>query len=107
AVDELEELVGDGGEPGLVGEELQRQAGDLLGARLELAVGMDVAMPGAPGRPALHELHAADLDDAVALAPFQAGGFGVEDDLAHAVVRILGGFWLRTSGLKLSAGRRP
>src|SRR5690606_11433223 len=35
------------------------------------------------GRPALDHLHAADLDDAVALLPFQAGGFGVEDDLAH------------------------
>src|SRR5690606_33019558 len=30
-------------------------------------------------------LHTTDLDDAVALLPFKAGGFGVEDDLAHCV----------------------
>ena len=38
AVDEGEELVDDLREPRLVGEELQRQAGDFLRARLELAV---------------------------------------------------------------------
>src|SRR5690606_22369927 len=49
----------------------------------ELAFGMDVLVPGAPGGTALDQLHAADLDDAVALAPVQARGFGIEDDLAH------------------------
>ena len=32
---------------------------------------------------AFDQFHAADFDDAVALFPGQAGGFGIEDDLAH------------------------
>src|SRR3546814_20345100 len=85
AIDEGEELVGDRGELRLVGEELQGQAGDFLRAGLELALGMDVLVVRAAGGPALDQLHAADLDDAVALLPFKAGGFGVEDDLAHGL----------------------
>src|SRR5690606_35221460 len=87
AVDELDELVRDLGEPGLVGQELQGQPGDFLRAGLELALGIDVTVEGAPRRAALDELDATDLDDAVVLAPFQAGGFGVEDDVAHGVGR--------------------
>src|SRR5690606_21242539 len=83
AVDELEEFIGDGRELRLVGEEVQGQPGDLLRALLELALRVDVLVVRAPGGPALHQLHAADLDHAVALAPVQAGGFSVEDDLAH------------------------
>src|SRR5690606_22932245 len=83
AVDEGEELVGDRGEPGLVGEEIEGQAGDFLRTGFELALGMDVLVVRAASGPAFDQLHAADLDDAVALLPFEAGGFGVEDDLAH------------------------
>src|SRR5690606_9283924 len=93
-VDEFQELVGDRGELRLVGKEVQREAGDLLRARLELAPGMDVALPGSAGGAPFDQLDAADLDDAVALAPFQAGGFGVEDDLAH----------MRDSGLACMEG---
>jgi hypothetical protein len=32
---------------------------------------------------AVHELDAADLDDAVAFRELEAGRFGVKDDLAH------------------------
>jgi hypothetical protein len=84
AVDEGEELVGHLGKARLVGEELAGQPGDFLGARLERRrVRVEVALEGAPGGTALDQLDAADLDHAVALLPFQAGGFGIEHDLAH------------------------
>src|SRR5690606_6065685 len=81
ALDEGEELVGDLGEARLVGQELQGQPGHFLRARLELAVRVQVGVEGAPGRAPLQQFHAADFDHPVALLPFQAGGFGVEDDL--------------------------
>ena len=46
--------------------------------------GIDVDVEGAAGREAVDQLDAADLDDAV-LARIEAGGFGVEDDLAHRI----------------------
>jgi hypothetical protein len=97
AVDEGEKFVGDLGKARLVGQELQGQPGHFLRADLELAVRVEVFVEGAPGGPALDQLDAADLDHAVALLPFKAGGFGVEDDVAHGlqvprvVVRCLGG----------------
>src|SRR5690606_34851254 len=84
AVDELQELVDDLREAGLVGQEIQGQAGDLLCALLELPVRVDVLVVGAACRAALDELDAADLDHSVAALPAQAGGLGVQDDLAHA-----------------------
>src|SRR5690606_18460878 len=96
--DELDELVRDLGEPGLVGQELQGQPGDFLRAGLELALGIDVTVEGAPRRAALDELDATDLDDAVVLAPFQAGGVGVEDDVAQV------GGWVELSGTERGEG---
>ena len=52
-------------------------------ALVDLALGIEVAVESAPGRTAIHELDAADLDDAVAQLGFEARGFGVEDDLSH------------------------
>ena len=48
------------------------------------ALRIDVAVEDAAGREAVDQLDAADLDDAV-LARIEAGGFGVEDDLAHRI----------------------
>src|SRR5690606_5053437 len=42
----------------------------------------------AAGTP-LKQFHAADFDHAVALLPFQAGGFGIKDDLAHGLPQLL------------------
>src|SRR5690606_16754728 len=70
-------------EPRFVGQELQGQPGHFLGTGLERAIRLEVAMELAPAGAAFKQLHAADLDDAVALLPLQAGGFSVEDDLAH------------------------
>ena len=35
------------------------------------------------GGPAIAQLHATDLDHAMALADFKAGGFGIQHDLTH------------------------
>ena len=43
-------------------------------------------MEGAPGRDVVQELDAADLDQPVAVQAIEAGRFGVEDDLAHALL---------------------
>src|SRR5690606_22266619 len=83
AVDVLEELVDDLLEGRLVGQELEGQAGDFLRAGFEVAVRLQVAVEVASAGAALQQLHAADLDHAVALLPLKAGGFGIEDDLAH------------------------
>jgi hypothetical protein len=47
-------------------------------------------MKFAPGAPALHQFDATDLDHAVTALDFEAGGFGVEDDLAHRGLRAEG-----------------
>jgi hypothetical protein len=36
-----------------------------------------------PGQIPAEQFHAADFDDPVAIAPVQAGGFGVENNLPH------------------------
>src|SRR5690606_8954067 len=69
---------------GLAGEELTGQAGHFLGTGFEIALRVQVTLERAAGEPTLDHFHATDLDDAVALVPGQAGGFGVEHDLAHA-----------------------
>ena len=53
------------------------------GAGGHVALGIDIAMKGLAGGKAVHQLDAADLDDPVALQRIEAGGFGIEDDLAH------------------------
>ena len=82
-IDELEELLDHIREFRLVGEELHRQSGHFLRARLELAFGVEVSLEGAPGRASFDQLDAADFDDPVALVPGQAGGFGIQYDLSH------------------------
>jgi hypothetical protein len=83
ALDEREELPRDVREARLRGQELAGDAVHGERRRLDLALGPQVALPGAAARPPVQELDAADLDDAVALGHLEARGFGVEDDLAH------------------------
>jgi hypothetical protein len=40
-------------------------------------------MEGAPRGTSVHQFDAPDLDDAMIEFGFEAGGFSVEDDLAH------------------------
>ena len=85
-LNELEQLLDDVGEARLLRQELVRDAVDLLRAAVDLAIGPQVTMERAPGLASLHELDAADFDDAMALLGLESGGFGVEDDLAHCAV---------------------
>jgi hypothetical protein len=81
--DELQELGMHLAEPRLLRQGLARQTVHLLGALVDVALRIQVLMIGAAGEPPIDELHAADLDDPVLLLDLEAGGLGVEDDLAH------------------------
>ena len=82
--DETDELLGDVGEQRLVRQELRRQPVDLLGAGIDLPLRVQILVEGAPGRPAVHQLDAADLDDPVPLLGLQACRFSIQYDLSHA-----------------------
>ncbi|CAM2158074.1 hypothetical protein PT2222_40072 [Paraburkholderia tropica] len=85
AANEVENLVRDFGEFRLVGEEFGGQAVHRERAGVAVAFRVDVEVQVVAREPAVHELDAADFDDAVARAGVQAGGFGIENDLAHGV----------------------
>ena len=84
--DEGEKLLAHVGEQRLVLEELGRQAVHLERAVRHLAFGVEVVVEAIAGRKPVHQLDTADLDQPVALVGVEAGGLGVEHDLAHAVV---------------------
>ena len=50
---------------------------------VDVAFGIEVAVKGAPGGTAVYQFDAPDLYDAMVEFGFEAGGFSVEDDLAH------------------------
>ena len=52
-------------------------------AGVDLAFRIDPEVDRAARRTAVDELDGGELDDPVALPRIEAGGFGVEDDLAH------------------------
>src|SRR5262245_36935920 len=54
-----------------------------LGVDGHVALGIDVGMKRGARRNAVDQLDAADLDNAVATERIEAGGFGIENDLAH------------------------
>ena len=78
-----EELVGDFGEQRLVAQELAREAvhGDRF--RMDVALGVDVAVELAAGGDAVDDLDAADLDQPVTAQRIEARRLGVENDLAQ------------------------
>ena len=69
---------------GLALQVVPRHAVHFGRAEVDLALGVEVAVHVAAGRPPVDELERRELDDAVALLRVEAGGLGVEDDLAHA-----------------------
>ncbi len=71
------------GEQRLVLEELDRQAVNLEGLFRHVAFRIEVAVKRLAGRKPIDELDAADFDHAIALEGIKAGGFGIEDNLAH------------------------
>ncbi len=56
---------------------------DFLRALVDVAVGIEIVVERAARMTTVHQLHAADLDDSVTQVWLEAGGFGVENDLAH------------------------
>ena len=52
--------------------------------RVDLALGIEIEVQMAAGRPAVGELNRGDLDDPMALLRVKPGGFGVEDEQTHA-----------------------
>ena len=83
AGEEAEQLRGDFREARLAVELGARDAVHGERALVDVALGIQIAMEGAPARAAVDELDAADLDDAMIELGLEAGGFRVEDDLAH------------------------
>ena len=84
AVDEGEKLLGHVGETRLVGEEDSGKPVHSEGVLGHVAIGIEVVLERPAARQMVHELEAADLDDAVAGSGIQARGLGIEDDLAHS-----------------------
>lgn len=54
--------------------------------RGHVAFRIDVHLIGAPGRHMVHQLDRADFHQAIAATRVQAGGFRIENDLAHVLV---------------------
>jgi len=81
--DEGEELVDDLGKFRLVAQEFRRQTMNTEGAFRHVALGIDVTVEEIPGRHMVEDFETAELDQPVALIGRKAGGFGVENDLAH------------------------
>ena len=67
----------------LVAEHFPREAVDVGRTGVDLALGIDVDVQVAAGRPAVDQFDDADLDDAMALPGIESGRLGVEDELAH------------------------
>ena len=79
----VEHVVGKLGETRLVAQKLGGEAVHLEGLVGNFAFGVQMAMPHPPGRDAVDQLDAADLDDFVAVERVESGRLGIEDDLAQ------------------------
>jgi hypothetical protein len=82
AIDEGQEFADDLREQRLVGEEFIGQAVYFGRTAVHFALRIEVTMEDPTAGSALDQFDAADFDDAMA-ARVEAGGFGVEQDLAH------------------------
>ena len=85
AADEFQHLVDNRREGRMLREEFGGEAVHLFRLGRDVALGIDVAMEGAPGRQVIEQLDAGDFDDAVAVRRIETGGFRIENDLAHDV----------------------
>ena len=83
AGDVVAQFVGDFREFRLIAEEFGGQAVNRQRTLFRVAFRVDVAMKVIAGQSAVHDLDAADFDDAVAGTRVQACGFGIENDLSH------------------------
>jgi hypothetical protein len=55
----------------------------LDGARIDLAIGLDVLVVAVAGQAAVDHLDTADFDNAVPVCRLQAGGLGIQNNLSH------------------------
>ena len=82
-LDEREELLGHVLEAWFVGEVFVGDAVNRNRAFVDLAIRLQVDMEMPAGQTSPHQLHAADLDDAMAVGDRHAGGFGIQHDTTH------------------------
>src|SRR5690606_22495797 len=78
---------GDLGEQRLAGQELEAQLVHRVSLLGHVALGIDIAVEQRARGHAVDQLDAGDLAEAVAGGRIEAGGFGIEDDLAHSYPR--------------------
>ena len=78
--EEPQQVVGDRGETRLAGHVAGGDAVDAGDLLRDVALGVDQGMEMPTGRQVVDQLQRGDLDHPVALHPFQAGGFRVEQD---------------------------
>ncbi len=87
AAHEFEQLFGDVAELRLVAQKFFGEPVHLQRAFLARAPRIDVAVKMVAGQPPVDDFDRRDFDHAVAELGIEAGGFGVEDDLAHVEFR--------------------
>ena len=90
AVEVFQQFRQDGGEGRLLGDALIGNAMDAHRIRINRLLRVEIAVEITLGRAAVNQLNAADFNDAVAFGfvaaiKIHAGGFRIEDDLAHGV----------------------
>src|SRR3569623_3138641 len=83
AANEGEEFVDDVGEARLIGELVVGYAVHFHRTGVDLAVGLQVLMKAVVGEAAVDELHAAVLDNALALRWLEAGRLRIQHHLSH------------------------
>src|SRR5580700_6062391 len=81
--DECHEFVSDVGEARLAGKIRAREAVHADRGGVYVALGIEIAMEGAAGRPAIHKLDAANFNDAVTEFSLESSRLSVKDDLSH------------------------
>ncbi len=83
AFNEREKFLGNLAEARFVRQCFVGNAMDFNRRGIDLALRIKILMVMIGGSAAIDDFYAADLDDAMALRRLQAGGFGIEHDLAH------------------------
>ena len=102
--DKTQELVGHVLEQRLVLQEIDGEAVHGDGVRMDIALGIEIAVELAAGWDAVDDLDAAELDQAIAAGRVEARGLGVEHDLAQHRVDLMRirehyrGAWLPACG---------
>ena len=88
--DEGQEIFNHRCEQRLVREKFARQAVDVESLLRHVAFGIEIDVICLPRRHAVDHFDAADFNQPIAAQGIKARGFGIENDFAHATVRIDG-----------------